>query len=121
VDKLYQAQILDRSQHPQFGGEVADATHRSEGANLSCGDEVSWTAQIADDKIITKLRHQTRACAVCAASADLLAEQLQGKPLPEISRWNTERVQEMLGIPLSPVRLKCALLPLEALKELEQA
>jgi nitrogen fixation protein NifU and related proteins len=118
VDNLYQAQILDRSKHPRFGGVIEQPTHQSEGANLSCGDEIAWTACIADDNKITELKHKTRACAVCAASADLLAEELQGKSPQEIQDWNTERVTEMLGIPLSPVRLKCALLPLEALKEL---
>lgn len=118
MSDLYQSQILDRARHPHYQGEVADATHFAEGANLSCGDELTWQARVENDIIIT-IHHQTRACAVCTASADLLAEQLENKPLNDIQNWTTEKVQELLGIPLSPIRLKCALLPLEALKQLK--
>jgi nitrogen fixation NifU-like protein len=116
---IYQAQILDRSKNPRFKGTVEGATHKAEGANLSCGDEVSWQLKINDEKITT-IRHYGRSCAVCTASADLLAEELENKSVEEIQQWNSERIQELLGIPLSPIRLKCALLPLETLKQKEK-
>ncbi|HSI20120.1 MAG TPA: iron-sulfur cluster assembly scaffold protein [Verrucomicrobiae bacterium] len=112
---VFQQQIIDRSQNPLFKGAVDGATHTAEGANLSCGDELTWQIRVANG-IITEIRHQTRACSVCAASADLLAEELQGKPFSTCQDWTTDQVAELLGIPLSPIRLKCALLPLEALK-----
>lgn len=115
--ELYQQQILDRSRNPRFSGHVEGATHHAEGANLSCGDEITWHAQV-DGGVVHELRHQCRACAVCTASADLLAETLQGKSLSEVQSWTAEQVTELLGIPLSPIRMKCALLPLEALKAL---
>ncbi len=114
---LYQSQILDRSQNPRFRGELEHFTHQAEGANLSCGDEISWQLLINDNKIIT-IKYQSRACTICTASADMLAEELENKPLSEVKNWTTEKVTELLGIPLSPVRLKCALLPLEALKSI---
>jgi nitrogen fixation NifU-like protein len=117
---LYQAQILDRSKEPRFRGSLDHKTHSAEGANLSCGDEIVWEAEVRDG-IMTTLRHNGRACSICTASADLLAESLTGKPLSEVQSWTTENVTEALGIPLSPTRLKCALLPLEALKNLEEA
>lgn len=113
---MYQQQILERSAHPQFAGPVDGATHSAEGANLSCGDEIRWELKIEEGSI-QEIRHQCRACAVCTASADLLAEQLTGKPTQELESWSKESITEMLGIPLSPVRLKCALLPLESLKQ----
>jgi nitrogen fixation NifU-like protein len=120
MNELYQAQILDRSKEPRYRGVLDNPTHRAEGANLSCGDEISWEALVSDGKL-TQLKHHGRACAICTASADLLAEIFEGKQLSEIQTYTTEQVQEMIGIPLSPIRLKCALLPLEALKNLEQA
>jgi nitrogen fixation NifU-like protein len=115
---LYQEQIIDRAQNPQFAGEVPGFTHTASGANLSCGDEITWQVRV-EGGIMTELRHQCRACAVCSASADLLAEQLQGKATEEAQTMTTEQVTELLNIPLSPVRLKCALLPLETLKQLQ--
>jgi len=117
---LYQQQIIDRSQHPQFSGAVVNATHKATGANLSCGDEISFEARIEND-IIQDIKHQSRACAVCTASADLLAEHLTGQPITSIQETKKEGITTMLAIPLSPVRLKCALLPLETLKTLEEA
>lgn len=117
--ELYRDQIIDRSQHPRFGGDVSHITHTAEGANRSCGDEVTWQLSAPAGRIV-EIRHQSRACAICTASADLMAELLQGKPLDDIKEWNQDMVTTMLGIPLSPVRLKCALLPLEALKDLKE-
>ena len=117
---IYQQQIIDRSQHPQFRGVVANATHTATGANLSCGDEIRFEARIEAGSI-QEIKHQGRACAVCTASADLLAEHLTDKPLSVIQETKKEGIPAMLGIPLSPVRLKCALLPLETLKSLEEA
>lgn len=113
---LYQEQIIDRSKRPRFAGRAEEATLTAEGANSFCGDEVRLTARVEND-IVKELRHETRACAVCAASADLLAEMAAGQRLLEIKALTPEDITEMLGIPLSPTRLKCALLPLETLKQ----
>lgn len=114
---LNQAQelIFERYKHPLFAGPVEGATHFAEGSNPVCGDELRIELRIADSTI-QELRHQTRACAICTASADLLAESLQGEPLEGLAALDPEEAQAALGIPLSPVRLKCALLPLETIK-----
>ena len=113
---LYREQILDRSQNPQFAGNLEGATHKADGENRSCGDEVHIEITVQDG-CFSAIRHVTRACAVCSASTDILAEELQGKPVSDLRFYDTERITELLGIPLSPVRLKCALLPLETVKQ----
>lgn len=119
MSNLYQQQIIERAKHPLFSGETTAETHHAVGINLSCGDEIQWSVAIEHDTFVV-MRHTCRACAICGASADLLAEALTGKSVGEVQTWNTEKVMELLGIPLSPIRLKCALLPLEALKDLKQ-
>ena len=113
---LYREQILDRSQNPRFAGKLEGATHQADGENSSCGDEVHFEL-IVHDGVMTEVRHTVRACAVCSAAADILAEELQGKPVSALNSLGSEQVTELLGIPLSPIRLKCALLPLETVKE----
>jgi len=44
------------------------------------------------------------------------SEEIKGKTLEELRHWGKEEVLDLLGIPLGPVRIKCALLPLKALK-----
>lgn len=111
---LAEQQIFERYKHPERAGslEVADLT--SSGSNQSCGDEVTIFLQTRGE-IITDARHQTRGCAICTASADLLCEQLIGLQLLDLP--SEDQVVEWLAIPLSPIRRKCATLPLETLKK----
>lgn len=113
---LYQQQILDRYKHPQHAGTIEDPTHTAEGANHSCGDEITWHIKRDQRGRVVDLKHITRACAVCTASADLLADEFLNQSDTTILQTDAEAVQNLLGIPLSPTRLKCALLPLETLK-----
>jgi nitrogen fixation protein NifU and related proteins len=113
---LYREQILERSRSPRHSGTVPQATHRAEGANQACGDEIRFEILVEDGRV-SSMRHSTRACSICTASADLITEAMLGKPVAELEHWTTERVRESIGIPLSPTRLKCALLPLETIKE----
>lgn len=117
-DSLYRAQLLDHYEHPHHYGTINNATHRAEGANLSCGDEMSITATVTDG-IITDAAFTARACVVCTASASLLMDEIIGTSLTDIAALQTKDVTDAIGIDLSPVRLKCALLPLETLKNLE--
>jgi nitrogen fixation NifU-like protein len=112
---LYREQILERSKQPRFRGNIEHPTHTADGINASCGDEVHWELRIQEGSIV-ELAHQCRACAICSASADLLAEELHQKTLEQLATITAEHITELLGIPLSPTRLKCALLPLETIR-----
>ncbi len=117
-DSLYRAQLLDHYEHPRHYGTIEHATHHADGANLSCGDELTITATVTDG-IITDATFTARACVVCTASASMLLESVINMPLTSIAALQPNTVTDLIGIDLSPVRLKCALLPLETLKNLE--
>jgi len=117
-DSLYRANLLDHYEHPHHYGTLDHPTHQTEGANLSCGDELSISAVIKNG-IIDQVAFTARACVVCTASASMLLEQVAGKPLAEATALTVNDITQNLGIELSPIRLKCALLPLETLKNLE--
>ncbi|MCC2631375.1 MAG: system FeS assembly protein NifU family [Patescibacteria group bacterium] len=112
---MVQELIFDRYKHPLHSGSVEGANLIGEGANPVCGDEIRIEARI-ENGIITEMKHACRACAICTASADLLIEEWLGKSLEEARSFTTGAVTELVGIPLSPLRIKCALLPLETLK-----
>lgn len=105
--------IFERYKQPEFGGLIQPADLTTDGSNQSCGDEVHLTAKLAGE-LLLELKHQTRACAVCSASADLLCEYMLGKQVKDLP--TEDQVISWLDIPLSPVRRKCAILPLETLK-----
>jgi nitrogen fixation NifU-like protein len=109
--------IFDRARYPQYSGHLKEVTTTAEGANVSCGDEILWEIQIINNTL-TALRHSGRACAICVASADLIAERLEGQSLDTLRALQADEVLKSLVIPLSPTRSKCALLPFETMRQI---
>ncbi len=103
--------------NPPNRGEMKDADLVAEGANPICGDKVRVFLKIKDGKI-ADASFTGEGCAISIASASLLLDYLKGKKVEEIENVGKEKVMELLELDLSrnPSRLKCALLPLMALK-----
>ncbi len=116
MDDLYRQQIIDRYKHPQKRGvlEPHDITYEDE--NPLCGDRIRIDLRVDPAGTITRAAFSGDGCAISQASADLLTEYIEGKPLEEVRKLSKEDLLEMLGIELSPIRLKCALLSLKVLK-----
>ena len=119
---LAQEEIYSRYKTPQNAGHLTDPTFKVDGLNAVCGDEVHLEGRV-EGETLTDLKHTCRACAICTAAADFLPELLIHKTVQEINAFSSTFLIEHLGIDLSPIRLKCALLPLETLRSglLEQA
>jgi nitrogen fixation NifU-like protein len=66
---------------------------------------------------IKDVKFTGRGCAISQASASLLTSRVKGQSLDDIKKLERDDVVKMLGIPISPVRLKCALLSLAVLRE----
>ena len=110
-----QEKIIERYKHPHFSAPLENPDLSMEGANPVCGDEIHLSLKMKDGRV-EAASHSCQACTVASAAADLLAEEIIGKNREEILRISPDDIKEMLNIPLSPIRLKCALLPLETLK-----
>ncbi len=111
---IYQELILDHYKHPKNYGELAGATCTATANNPLCGDKFVLQA-VLEKELIVDLKFSGEGCAISTASASMLTEYAKGKKKNEILTLNKEFILEMLGIELSPNRLKCALLPLEGL------
>jgi nitrogen fixation NifU-like protein len=112
---LYQQNILDHYKHPEHRGELAEAEFKSTAANPSCGDSVIFFVA-AKAGMITKAQWVGEGCVLSQASADLLADHIQGKSLIEIKQLKKEDLFKLVGVELGPNRSRCALLSLEALQ-----
>ena len=55
-------------------------------------------------------------CAISQASASLLTEEIKGMTLNEVKAFDKDSLLELIGVPLSMARVKCALLSLKVLK-----
>ncbi|NTW30516.1 MAG: SUF system NifU family Fe-S cluster assembly protein [Candidatus Moranbacteria bacterium] len=116
MSSLYQAVILDHAKHPRNRGVLPDATHRGRAENPTCGDRLSMEV-IINDEVIQDIRFDGAGCAISQASASLLTEGVKGKSVEEALALGREDILALLGVTLTPNRLKCALLALETLKK----
>jgi nitrogen fixation NifU-like protein len=117
VDELYREVILDHYKNPRGHGVIEGADASAEGNNPLCGDEVSIFVQFAEDgETVDDVKFSGRGCAISQASTSMLMEMVKGRKAQEIAALPKEELLEEIGIPLTPIRLKCALLGLGVLK-----
>ena len=117
VDDMYREVILDHYKNPRGHGVIEDADAQAEGLNPLCGDEVTIYVQFEDDgETIDDVKFSGRGCAISQASTSMLMEMVKGRKAEEIAALPKEELLEEIGIPLTPIRLKCALLGLGVLK-----
>ncbi len=115
TDDLYREIIIDHSRNPRHFGKLEPADYSYEDVNPLCGDEVRIDVRVKDDKI-DEIAFSGRGCAISQASASILMEMTAGKSLEEVKAITKEDLLEELMVPVSPARLKCALLSLKVLK-----
>ena len=116
-DQLYREVILDHYKNPRGHGAIANADAHAEGQNPLCGDEVSIYVSFGDDgDTIDEVRFEGRGCAISQAATSMLTELVTGRSATEVATHPKEALLEEIGIPLTPVRLKCAILGLGVLK-----
>jgi len=113
---LYREQILDHYRHPRNYGTLEDADISHEDHNPLCGDQVRFEVRLDEGGRVVQAAFTGRGCAISQATASMLTEAVQGKTLDDIKAMDQQTVLGLLGIALSPVRLKCALLPLKVLQ-----
>ena len=112
---MYRDYILDHYKNPRNSGDLPGATNSYHDTNPLCGDEITMSLLIADD-VVKDVRFQGKGCAISQASASILTEEIKGKTLGEVRAIDRQHILENLGIPISPARIKCALLGLKTLK-----
>jgi len=71
---------------------------------------------VIEDGRVADAAFDGRGCAISQAAASMMTEEIIGKSLEELRAWTKDDILDLLGIEIGPVRMKCALLPLKALK-----
>jgi len=113
---MYQEVILQHYRSPRNFGPLEGANRSGEESNPLCGDHITMRLKVdpATQKI-ESVRFEGDGCAISVASASMLTERLAGLTVPEAERLTRDDVLKQLNIPLSPVRVKCALTGFAAL------
>jgi nitrogen fixation NifU-like protein len=114
---MYREVILDHYKNPRGHGTIDDADAHAEGMNPLCGDEVDIYVSFDDDgETIEEVKFSGRGCAISQAATSMLMEMVEGRKAADVAAMSKDELLEEVGIPLTPVRLKCALLGLGVLK-----
>lgn len=115
-EDLYREHILEHYKRPHNFGELDPHDLDAFEQNPLCGDELGVHIQV-DDGHIADLRFHGHGCAISQAAASIASEELKGMPLNEAGNLPADWMINLLGIPISPTRRKCALLNLKALRK----
>jgi len=116
MDDLYRDEILEHYREPHNFGtlDAPDAVH--EGYNPLCGDRITMMLSVDDAGNVSDIAFSGRGCAISQASASLLTDEVKGRPVSEVEAMTNQDILDLLGIEISPARLKCALLSLDTLQ-----
>lgn len=111
---MYRELILDHAKHGRNWGLLDNPDFDHEEDNPLCGDRLHLTLKV-EDGIIREVGWDGDGCAISQASASMLGEMLIGMPLEEARKLDKQVVLDMIGIPLTINRVKCATLSLKTL------
>ncbi|HXQ28450.1 MAG TPA: SUF system NifU family Fe-S cluster assembly protein [Gemmatimonadales bacterium] len=131
---LYQDLILDHYRRPRNQGALEHPTHSVALTNPLCGDEIDLDLEVQDD-VIQDVRFRGRGCSISQAAASMMTQVVKARPRSDALAL-AERMTAMMhgdagaaadralgdlralaGVAKFPVRVKCALLPWNALKD----
>jgi nitrogen fixation protein NifU and related proteins len=128
-DDLYREIILDHYRNPRRKRAVDPADVAVEAANPLCGDEVTLTLRVRDGNV-EDVGFTGRGCSISQASASMMCEEVAGRSSEDAAALG-HRFKGMLmqgrqpddlgdlealqGVRQYPVRIKCAVLPWNAL------
>lgn len=114
-DDLYREQILEHYKRPHNFGELDPHDLDAFEQNPLCGDELGVHIRVSDGHI-DDLRFHGHGCAISQAAASIASQQLKGMPLEQAGNLSADWMIDLLGIPISPTRRKCALLNLKVMR-----
>ncbi|MFV2011188.1 MULTISPECIES: Fe-S cluster assembly sulfur transfer protein SufU [unclassified Micromonospora] len=135
LDQLYQEIILDHYKRPQGRGLREPYAAEAHHVNPTCGDEITVRVSLGGDTRVG-VSHDGQGCSISQASASVLYELVDGRPVGEAlavhgafvalvsGRGEVEPDEDVLGdgvafagVARYPARVKCALLPWMAFKD----
>ncbi len=139
---MYQEVILDHYRNPHGRGLRDPFDAEVFHVNPTCGDEITLRVRLSDDgETVEDVSYWNQGCSISQASASILFDEAEGKPVSETfgtldefvelmhSKGQVEPDEDALGdlvafsgVAKYPARVKCALLSWMALKDaVEQA
>ena len=112
----YSATILEHAKRPRKFGRMSHPDLRFEEVNPLCGDRIRVELRLAGSGAVEEISFSGEMCAIARASASILFASIEGMTPAAISDLSDEQVLTALGGPIKGHRVRCALLPVLALR-----
>lgn len=112
---MYRDEILDLYKNPHNEGRL-DTELEAEMENPSCGDHTHIFVEIEDGKI-QNIKHETDGCAISTAAISVTTDELKGMNVEKVKGLERDWMIDQLGIDVSPMRVKCAVLGLKTIQK----
>lgn len=114
---IYQDIILEHYRNPRNFGKLASPTHAVTVDNPLCGDRITLEV-VVTGAFVKEVKFSGEGCAISKAASSMLLETVKNQPLASLIKLDTAYMIKLIGITVGPNRLKCLLLPLEALHKI---
>ena len=114
-ENMYRENILDLYKNPHNRGPLPNATHTYREFNPVCGDDIIIQMKIAKGKI-EDIKFLGKGCAISIAAASLVTDYAKGKGVEKLIKLQQKDMADLLEIPISPARIKCATLALQGIQ-----
>ena len=109
---LYSDVIRDRWRKPRHRGDLPGANAVAEDVNPLCGDRVRIMLAVAPEGRIAEARFVGDSCAICTASADVVADLVAGRSRGEAASLDVADVLAVLQAEIRATRMRCVTLPI---------
>jgi nitrogen fixation NifU-like protein len=118
MDELYQEFIIELYKNPLNFGKLEGADYHAVLQNSTCGDTVELFIKV-NGGVVSEAKFTGKGCAISQASASLFTGYLKGKDAASLPGMKKDEALALLKIDLTknPSRMRCALLPFEAMKK----
>ena len=113
--KMYKEEIVDHYKNPRRFGDLVDKTHEASETNASCGDMIEVYLKIKGG-VIKDAGFKGVGCALSTAAASMLMEELIDEKVDEVKKWDKKKIDGLIG-EVNPGRVKCVMLPMEAIRK----
>jgi nitrogen fixation NifU-like protein len=114
---MYTEEILDLYAEKPNYGVLNSKTHSADRENPVCGDEINVELDIENGIVKDAKYTNKKGCFVTVVSASALTEKIKGMKVEDIMKLTKKDIDELLGKEIIETRIKCELLPLEAIKK----
>ena len=112
---VYSDVIRERWRKPRHRGEVPGANAVAEDVNPLCGDRVRMMLTVGADGRVEKAGFIGDSCAICTASADVVADLVVGRSRADAAALDAADVLNVLQSEIRPTRMRCVTLPVSVL------